>query len=508
MSVGFQQRCQLALTHPVTLVALGTLLLNDLVFKSLWSNPWTTGKLSDLAWVVFASPLLAWLLSLVVRKRCGAQRAAWLTAYVGLPLLYAAFNTFASVHHAILRGISFVSGGTAGSPLDPTDSLVIPLGLSIALLVWRRGEGRAGLGRQHIAMASAGLAVVASIATSYPEPAHGVLGFALTGENTVVASGGWKTSDGGLTWAVPSTYKQLEYSQRQSVETPRGRFAIVGTAIIHTGKSGVGEEVYSAAYLSGGASEWVQIQNTYHRLNTQPVTRSPQAVIYDPQSGNVIVAMGLQGVVVGTPDGEWTPVAVGSNDPVVFSVRERTLTLLSARKFWYSVILVPLSGVAVVAVLTLIWGRTISESAPLEGRVFPIISIVFSVPALVLALFILLTFQNFRDGVDLLHDVGIFAFAFVDFVLAVLALLLCIRPIELWKSMGIELISWRHLALTFSAMLAFTALPFIIWIQFNLSPSFVHASAVILVIIIGSTMIGYSISRLRSASSPPPDFDA
>ena len=126
----FRQRCASALTHPLTVGALGVLLLNDLVLKALWSNPWTTGKLSDLAWVVFASPLLAWLLSLVARENRRGQRAAWIAAYIGLPLLYAAFNTFPAVHDVVLSGFSLVSGGTAGSPLDPTDSLVILVGLA------------------------------------------------------------------------------------------------------------------------------------------------------------------------------------------------------------------------------------------------------------------------------------------------------------------------------------------------------------------------------------------
>ena len=59
----FRQRCAASLTHPITLFAVLVLLLNDLVLKALWSNPWTTGKLSDLAWVIFASPLLVTLLS-------------------------------------------------------------------------------------------------------------------------------------------------------------------------------------------------------------------------------------------------------------------------------------------------------------------------------------------------------------------------------------------------------------------------------------------------------------
>ena len=200
----FGQRSRLALTHPVTLAALGVLLLNDLVFKSLWVNPWTTGKLSDLAWVVFASPLLAFLLSLAARNHRRAQRAAFMAAYVGLPLLYAAFNTFAPVHDAIIWGLSLLSGGAAGSPLDPTDSLVIPVGLAIALWVWRRGGdsgngGGTGTLRQRVVLLAAALATIASIASSHlfgEPPAQGIGRLMVTEE---------PSKNGGMIYATEDT---------------------------------------------------------------------------------------------------------------------------------------------------------------------------------------------------------------------------------------------------------------------------------------------------------------
>ena len=80
----FRSQSQQALTHPMTLVAIAVLVVNDWAFKALWQNDWTTGKLSDLAWVIFASPLLAFLLSFVVGRKPLAQRGAFLVAYVGL----------------------------------------------------------------------------------------------------------------------------------------------------------------------------------------------------------------------------------------------------------------------------------------------------------------------------------------------------------------------------------------------------------------------------------------
>ena len=131
-SVGFRQRAASALMHPVTLGALGVLLINDLLFKALWPGAWIPGKLSDLAWMMFAPPVLAFLLSFLARRNAAAQRAAFLAAYVGLPLLYAAFNTFAPVHDVVLRVLGVFGGDGPRSPLDPTDSLVIPFAMTAA----------------------------------------------------------------------------------------------------------------------------------------------------------------------------------------------------------------------------------------------------------------------------------------------------------------------------------------------------------------------------------------
>ena len=79
----FHQRCQLALTHPVTLGAVALLLVNDWLLKPLWQSDWTTGKLSDFAWMVFAPPLLLFVLSLMSRNNAKATRTAFLAACAG-----------------------------------------------------------------------------------------------------------------------------------------------------------------------------------------------------------------------------------------------------------------------------------------------------------------------------------------------------------------------------------------------------------------------------------------
>ena len=83
MPSSFHQRCRLALTHPVTLGAVALLLVNDWLLKPLWQSDWTTGKLSDFAWMVFAPPLLLFLLSLMSRNNAKATRTAFFAACAG-----------------------------------------------------------------------------------------------------------------------------------------------------------------------------------------------------------------------------------------------------------------------------------------------------------------------------------------------------------------------------------------------------------------------------------------
>ena len=341
---GFNQRCVSALTHPATVIALATLLLNDVLFKALWPQAWITGKLSDLAWVIFALPLLAFLLSLCTRGNRIAARTAFITAYVGLPLLYAAFNTFEPVHYWILRGLSIASGGNAGAPLDATDSMVIPLGWGVAVWVWQRPALSLHALRMRWGMLVAGVAVLASIASSPPPVDLGITRVGVSEDGLLHASARYydqypsnnsthQSADSGQTWAKGLTYQGSITWGGQTAETPRGRYTIEGTDVILTGADGRAEVVYSTAYLRKAGNVWTQEQSTTH-LGDREVTTQSRSIVYDERSGNVVVALGLQGVLVGTSDGQWTPYAVGPYTPTDFSFLHKTRLLLTNPSFW------------------------------------------------------------------------------------------------------------------------------------------------------------------------------
>ena len=363
---GFRQRCAAALTHPATVAALATLLLNDILFKSLWPHAWVTGKLSDLAWVVFALPLLAFLLSLLSRGNVTASRVAFLTAYAGLPLLYAAFNTFEPVHYWILTGIGVVSGGTPTTPLDATDSLVIPLGWVLAVWVWQRPAFGTDALRLRFGLLVAGVAVLASVASSIEPMDFGIYEVGVSEDGQVYATsymagsnysyperilreGGpiytsiYRSGDGGLNWTSESSDEaEVMVQGGDSTDTPRGTYAVQGTDIVLTGKDGRSRRVYSTGHLLKAGNVYAQTHATSDRYRRKLATR-PLAIVYDEHSGNLIAAMGLQGVLVGTPDGRWMPHAVGPYRPTDFSMYNKTLILLNDLHFWIVMLVLSLS---------------------------------------------------------------------------------------------------------------------------------------------------------------------
>ena len=269
------------------------LLVNDWVLKALWQNDWITGKLSDLAWVIFASPLLAFLLSYVAGRRTLVQRAAFVVAYVGLPFLYLLFNTFDAIHKAILRVLTLDLVDVSRTVPDPADSLVIPLGLAIALWVWvKQGEKSSQstwvltrplawirLHRQTLSYSVAAVAIVASLATSAPSPDKGVTNAGVLEDGRLAVSRykgiEWTSSDGGFTWNKANQESGVSVQWGGTVaETLEGSYQITDGKILFA-SGAAKEEVYDGGFFKSSTNLRFQEVATrkldYRQLSTGPV---------------------------------------------------------------------------------------------------------------------------------------------------------------------------------------------------------------------------------------------
>ena len=482
----FRRRCESALTHPVTIAAICALLLNDLVFKSLWPGAWATGKLSDLAWVVFAPPLLAFLLSFATRGNARAQRAAFVTAYIGLPLLYAAFNTFEPVHDAITRGLSLASGRASGGPLDATDSLVIPLGMAAALWIWRRpSAGSHGL-RARAALLVASLASLASVASSPSETELGITYVGLDEDGALVTHG--------------SPDSLLNVGE-QSVETPRGIYSIEGSDVVRT-IGGRREVAYSAAYLRERGNINVQSHDTRHFAPRQVTTR-PYSIAYDRRTGNVVVAMGLQGIVVGTSDGRWTREAVGTYTPTDFSI-VRKLLLLWDWELWLLAGSVALSFTALALALS----EPASAFQPNKTA-----RVIVSGLAVIASIVGILYYTADGEPVSMAQVISICSGA-LGLGLAILVGVGSYMRLRRWVSvMGADAVDKEAdrlrrgrllpvIAAAVGGMLALIALSFFLWVQLGISLGAAMLSAIVLTALTAFILRKYLKGRMPMMPKP------
>ena len=237
-----------------------------------------------------------------------------------------------------------------------------------------------------------------------------------------------------------------------SVETPRGNYSIEGREIVLAGDDGSTEVVYSTGYLAKRGNLWTQAQQTT-RLETRVLETQPRAIIYDERSGNLIVALGIQGVLVGTPDGQWMPYAVGPYTPTDFSFSSKTRLLLSNVGFWAAALALSLSmtglGLFILRVST-------SDSAGCGAFALVIISVLSS------------AFLIFNSG----GPQGKFIDAYTEpisvlgpFVIGIIAYALGFASIlVLWE----KLRSWHIILGGFAAMNVLVFLAFMLWLHLGI----------------------------------------
>ena len=492
----YRERTQAALTHPATFVALATLLLNDLALKWIWQGAWLTGKLSDLAWLVFAAPLLAFALSFAARGSVAAQRWTWRIAYIGLPLLYLAYNSIAPLHDAIMSAFSLARGTPGASPFDPTDSVVIPFAVGIALWIWRRSAAapKPNL-RLRLSAFMAVCASLATIATSYDPPIHGI--------TTICHSDnarGWEASSSNarivLEEEVRFKIKQQQFEEDSSntrvvleetpmcggnqVETPRGTFRIQGDRIVRT-FGGETETAFTATVFNKRADTIAIEAATAKTLDNayRIVTINPLSIYYSSKSDEVVAAMGLQGVVVGTADGRWTREGVGRFQPIDLSVFGRIKNVLTHSKL--VAMALALSG-TLTALALLFAGCHKRALTKAIGAIFSIIPFIMAGYALV----------NYR--VNSIYGKGIID----DLIVGICVFALMLAAVALSASRPSRG-QFTAAAYGFAGMAALFLFAFFIWMSGAIELTAAKAYAISAMAVVAIALCVY----LRSDPSPP-----
>jgi len=141
--------------HPVFLAAVALLLVNDHILKARFPGPWTTGKLSDVAWLIVAPVLLGALLAFV---RVPPRATRWLA--IAVPAV-----AFTVLQLWPPLGDAWVSVMGGAHIADAADLLTLPA-LLLVPLAWRSSPTTT---RRSVRTAGAVVGATALMATSYVE---------------------------------------------------------------------------------------------------------------------------------------------------------------------------------------------------------------------------------------------------------------------------------------------------------------------------------------------------
>lgn len=310
-----------ALPHPLTLTSIGMLLLNDHVLKASVPS-WFTGKLSDFAGLFFFPFVLAAVLALpghilrwparrVLALACGLT-AVWFSLIKTMP--WANALTVTALTQLLDQPVQII--------LDPTDLLALPM-IGLAWGLWthleRSSTPHTNKRQGYWAL---GIAVLASLATT-PCPSPVSVERAVTLNNTVYVGPGsedlvWQYESARLEWTiVDPPPPDVTLALQETISLPRQAcdpqsplicYRVDGRPRVEVTEDG-GQTWRVAWQIPWGRAGYMQ------RLYEMPLACRPSEfelkthdIAFTPNA--VVVAMGWEGVVVGTVNGQWERVGL------------------------------------------------------------------------------------------------------------------------------------------------------------------------------------------------------
>lgn len=306
------------LFHPLSLLAMLLLLLNDHLFRLYWPS-WWTGKLGDFAWLFFFPFAVAVMLSLLVPKRITHQ-ARWvgLLAFGLVGIAFTLGKTLPGFHSLLVRWMEAGYGFPVSLRRDPTD-LVALLSLAGSGWMWLRVPIPSSPPRRPACLLLP-LAMLLTVANSaQPDPGVSCLIFSQDKLLACSAYECYSSSDGGHTWlpadfalrsGCPSGWNQTpEAGQVSDPLNPSIQYRYTPGGNIERSADG-GQSWPVDDYLQPPTQAERMYYIKTHQGNAS-LSEVPLAALADPSSGNIFFAMGHEGVLVRHPDGSYTWEMVG-----------------------------------------------------------------------------------------------------------------------------------------------------------------------------------------------------
>ncbi len=348
-----RQRSLQSLSHPISIAAIVLLLVNDHWLR--WRYPsWWSGKIGDCAWLIFAPFLLAFCLSYVWPKR--KIHLVGTAAFWGTGVVFALGNSVPVFHQLIVGLFQQIAGRQPLMVLDQTDLLTLPA-LLIGWKIWQNSfqhvrNKSTPLKKRTLGWLLLSLGALGTMANTPTLPDYGVECVAQKGQTILaVTSGraGWfESRDGGLTWTQSIDYKPFSDSpcEREAVPLvildPNNSdhlWRIKDPAVLIEQSQDGGNRWQTVYEFPAGKQVrqffYQPLPNFLYSVENRP--GGPHSGMVEPETGNLIVSMGFEGVIVVTPTGKVNRVAVGPYSFV--DIRELKITEMLGTEMFLALIL-------------------------------------------------------------------------------------------------------------------------------------------------------------------------
>ena len=332
-------RSMAVLSQPISFGALLLLLLNDFLFKKLWPS-WLTGKLSDFAWLFLAPIVLAALIAwLPPFNKGNREKLLGILSFGIIGCGFALVKTVPVARDALLAFWQRVAGFPIAVVDDPTD-LIALAALLLSGLLWFRQKPVLSRAPALAREPSRGWLVLPLLAlltiADAAAPDYGISCLALQ-NGSIQARGAYfysayASSDGGISWQEAQVTQNSGCPASVKAGEP---IAVNGQALLFRFTAGS-----SIEKSTDGGQTWTvdfkftgnpQAQAAYYEKVSQGspmVLPGPLDAVVDPATGNVIFAMGQEGVLIYLANGTWQWVSVGPYQHVEFSQQIQPMAVL------------------------------------------------------------------------------------------------------------------------------------------------------------------------------------
>lgn len=345
------------LQHPLTLLSIAILLLNDHVLKVV-SPSWVTGKLSDFAGLFFFPFIVAAGLSLALFKFNLSRQRIGQIAFGLVAVWFVLLKTAPLVNSLTAQFASLFIGTPARLILDPTDLIALFVMLP-AWMLWDRTIKVKSKIFAYIALSIGALAAIASSGREWT--VHNVTDVEYTDDGIVYAADRVtfnprsypvvQSLDGGISWEYASVEQVTESNLPIKYCSQQKTDYCVRVTVNHE----LMESMDSGEH-------WDRVQLRYIIVPNDLILFEWEGKEY------IIVAIGEQGVLRREiPEGKWTQVKVESAASPLYSFSFSSALNVAKKE---EIIWLGVAFLAILILQTAIWNRLRNERSikELAGR--------------------------------------------------------------------------------------------------------------------------------------------